>query len=183
MQGTMSENIAKVYPKDTDDSIAEYSFDITCTNCREANDSAVFINSFEKHEMQGSRGEASFTMKCKFCGNESSVNLSKYEEALWNPDNEEFEEASVLKPVLDLRKKNNIKHADKHSGLFLKLDCRGCDLTKFNPGNIQFIVELSSGSTIEAQFEDGEDEWYDYDEEASAEVSITDIKFDIIKGK
>lgn len=181
MQGTMSENIVKVFPRDTEDSVAEYSFDITCTNCREANDSAVFINSFETHEMSGSRGEASFTMKCKFCGNESSVNLSHYEEALWNPENENYDNGT-LKSLLDQRKKNGIKHADKNCALLLKLDCRGCELVKFNPGNIQFSVEMNSGSTIEAQFEDGEDEWYDYDDKDSTEVSITDLKFEIIKG-
>lgn len=178
MSGTLSENIVRVYPRDTEQSIAEYSFDITCTHCREAHGSPVFINAYEKHEMAGSRGEASFTMKCKFCGNEMSINLSHFEEALWNSEAESYDSG----PITTSRKKHGIKNVSGNAGLLWQLDCRGCDISKFNPQNITFVVELQQGK-MECIIEEGEDEWYDYDDNQGEEVSITEIKFDIIKGK
>ncbi|QLG73519.1 hypothetical protein HG535_0F00290 [Zygotorulaspora mrakii] len=176
----MSDNIRCVSIKDNANTMAEYIFDITCTNCRETNDSPVSINRYEKHEMPGSRGEASFVAKCKFCGKDISINIAQFELALLNSANADDE---LLGKIKDKRRKRSLKTVDLKSAVLLEIDSRGSDITHFYPGNISFIVELMSGKKMEFQFEDDENEWYDYDDKAEEEVSITEFKAQIIKGK
>lgn len=173
IQGDLSENIKKIYPKDSVESPAEYAFDLVCTSCREANESPIVINGFEKHEMPGSKGEASFLLKCKFCGKDCSVNLNYFEDALYN-------EPNINK---DKRKKSGLKSVSDASAAILQLDCRGCDLKQFYLDSIIFNVELSSGKVLECQFDKGENEWYDYDDDAGEEVTITDFCSEFVKGK
>lgn len=178
---TLSENIKCLYPKDVESDPAEYTFDITCTSCREVNDSKVSINRFEKHKMAGSRGEASFVMKCKFCKNDCSVTLTRTEESLYNLDEESNFE--LIERAKSQRKKQGLKKFDVEQAVLLSLDCRGCEVANLNPDNLVFIVELISGKKMECVFEDGENEWYDYDEDTAEEVSVVDMKFDVVEGK
>ncbi|CCK72053.1 uncharacterized protein KNAG_0I02680 [Huiozyma naganishii CBS 8797] len=169
----LSENIVKVSTKNSETDPAEFCFDLVCTSCREMHDSPVTINSFEKHDMSGSRGEASFTLKCKFCQNECSINLSPFEDALYAQPQENK----------DKRKKHGLGKVALNEAVILQLDCRGCDLKVFHFDNLIFLVELASGKIMECQFEQGEDEWYDYDDDANEEVSITEFKYQFVKGK
>ncbi|CCC70053.1 hypothetical protein NCAS_0D04720 [Naumovozyma castellii] len=178
---TFSENIKKIFPKDTEQDIAEYAFDLTCTNCREAHGSPVLINSFEKHEMPGSRGEASFLLKCKFCAKDLSINLTRCEDALYNPDNELNEE--YFGTLKDKRKKRGLKNIDTQKAAILEFDCRGCEITNFHQDSVTFLAELNSGKIMEFKFEKGENEWFDYDDDENEEVSVTEFYQEIVKGK
>ncbi|SCU77615.1 LANO_0A00826g1_1 [Lachancea nothofagi CBS 11611] len=180
ISATFSENISSLSVKDTDAELADYALEVVCTNCREKNDSRVTVNRLEKHEMSGSRGEASFVMKCKFCGSECSINLEKTEEKLYNLEIEENTEA--VQKVKVQRKKQGIKKVEASQAILLALDCRGCEVINLAYTNLIFEVQLTSGSTMEASFED-ENEWYDYDDKASEEASIVDLKFEVVKGK
>ncbi|CCF60327.1 hypothetical protein KAFR_0J02630 [Kazachstania africana CBS 2517] len=174
ISATLSENIKSVRVKDSVQEPAEYTFQISCNNCREVNPAPVLINSVEKHDMAGSKGEASFTMKCKFCSTECSVNLNHFEESLGA-------EPQISK---DKRKKSGLAKLSTDSAAILQLDCRGCELTKFYfDNNLTFVVELVSGNKLECQFDQGENEWYDYDDDAGEEVSITDFACEFFKGK
>ncbi|AET38248.1 uncharacterized protein Ecym_2527 [Eremothecium cymbalariae DBVPG len=177
----LSENIKCFYPTDNEQQPAEYTFQIVCTSCRETHDSPVRINRFEKHVMPGSRGEASFLMKCRFCNKECSINLERTEEDLYNVANES--NVDVIKRSIAARKKRGLKNFDSNSAVWLALDCRGCDVLSYIAADTKFSVELVSGKVMECVFDEGENEWYDYDDDAGEEVSITDLKLDIFKGK
>ncbi|CAL9727962.1 hypothetical protein MOUN0_B04412 [Monosporozyma unispora] len=173
IKADLSENITKISPRDLESEPAEFTFDLTCTSCREDHDAPVMINSFEKHEMPGSRGEASFLLKCKFCGKDCSINLEHFENALCS-------EPEISK---DKRKKHGLNKLGTDVAAILQLDCRGCDVKGFHLDNLKFDVQLSSGKIMECQFDQGEDEWYDYDEDSSEEVSITAFEYQFVKGK
>lgn len=174
IKGNLSSNIEKVTPHDLETESAEFTFDVVCTSCREAHDSPIMINSFERHEMPGSRGEASFLMKCKFCGKDCSINLEHFEDSLYN-------EPSINK---DKRKKHGLNKLNDNVAVILQLDCRGCDVTKFYfDNNLIFDVQLTSGKIMECQFDQDENEWYDYDEDSGEEVSITSFEYEFVKGK
>lgn len=176
----LSENIRSVNIRDTEKQPNEYTFQLVCTGCRETHDSPIRINRFERHRVHGSRGEASFMMKCKFCGKECTIILDRFEEMLYNSDderNKEFIEKAKIN-----RKKVGIKSIDNSTAIWLKVDCRGCEITKFEIADTELDVTLTSGKKIICAFDEGENEWYDYDDMTSEEVYITNVTFDIIKG-
>ncbi|QEU59239.1 hypothetical protein KDRO_B05050 [Kluyveromyces lactis] len=178
---TLSENIRRIFPKDTEQSPAEYTFKLVCTSCREEHDSPIRINRFESHEMPGSKGNASFVMKCKFCGNECSINLTRTKEDLYNLDEESNFE--LIEQSKKDRKKVGLRSVPVEKAVWLELDCRGCEVIKFEPADTIFVAELVSKKEMEFQFEDDENEWYDYDDDAGEEVSVVDMNFEIVKGK
>lgn len=175
----MSDNIKCIYPEDTENAIAQYMFDVQCTHCRETHSSPVTIDRFERHEMPGSRGEASFVMRCKFCGSDISINLSKFEDCLYNAS---CTEPDMISKTKELRKKHGLRDLSLDSAALLELDCRGCEVTAFHPGNLTFIAELTSGKSMSFQLED-DSEWYDYDDDSGEEVTVTELRGTIIKGK
>ncbi|GCE98070.1 hypothetical protein ZYGM_004755 [Zygosaccharomyces mellis] len=178
VDATLSENIRRIYPQDTELNPAEYSFDLVCTSCREKHDSKVVINRFEKTQLPGSRGEASFVMKCKFCGKEVSIDLNPFEDSMYNDSVEDNRE--IIDKAEGQRKKHNLRDIQGKSVL-LSLDCRGCEVLGFYPDNLTFLAELNSGKTMEFQLEDGE--LYDYDDDSGEEVTVTEFKSEFVQGK
>lgn len=178
IDATLSENIKRLSVQDTASDPAEYAFDLVCTSCREKHDSKVVINGFEKTPLPGSRGEASFVMKCKFCGKEVSIDLNQFEESLYNDSGEENKE--IIGKVEAQRKKHNLRGI-KGGCVLLSLDCRGCEVLGFYPDNLKFLAELYSGKTMEFQLEEGE--LYDYDDDSGEEVTVTEFKSEIVNGK
>lgn len=171
-----SENIESIQVQDTDDNVAEYTFDLECTNCHEMHDSKVLINTKESHEMPGSRGEASFILKCKFCSKDCSVNLEPYETFLYSSSSEEVNSK-------EKRKKHGLNKLGVDKAAILQLDCRGCEPKGFYWNNLTFLVKLNSGKIMECQFDQDENEWYDYDDDSSEEVNITEFQCEFVKGK
>ncbi|KAH3667072.1 hypothetical protein WICMUC_005419 [Wickerhamomyces mucosus] len=150
------EGLTDLSPKDTQENPFEYTFLIECTQCREQHDKEITINRFEKHEISGSRGEANFVFKCKNCRKESTISIE--------------------------RTKNVYTIEDSGKSVdFLSIEARGLDIVKFLPENGFFI---SKGAESITKFDDidlSEGEFYDYDDNAGAEVSITDISWDIVR--
>ncbi|KAK6457233.1 uncharacterized protein RJT20DRAFT_127413 [Scheffersomyces xylosifermentans] len=144
--------VTDVEPVDTPESPYEYTFTIQCTKCRTTHDKSVNINRFESHEISGSRGEASFVFRCKECKAEHSAAITRTAQKLTAEDK---------KPVP-----------------ILEIDARGLDFESFIPEGKFQAVGLESGTKFEeVDLEDNE--WYDYDDKAGAEVSITDVTWEI----
>ncbi len=133
----------------------EFLFKIQCTACRETHSKAVGINLYEKHEIQGSRGEASFVFKCGFCSKRSNIeiNLPKHYRG----------------------------YTSDHSGQripMLDIEPRGIEVTAFIPEGRFKCAGVDSGSKF-SEVDLSEDEWYDYDDNAATEVSVTDVFWSI----
>jgi len=150
-------NVTDLKPKDSLNEPFEYTFKIKCTKCHEIHDKPITINLYEKHEIEGSRGEASFISSCSFCKYKSNitVNLPKhYSGYSYEENNKEVK--------------------------FLELDLRGgVEIVEFLPVGPFVCKGLESNTLFEEVLLD-EGEWYDYDDEAGEETSITEIKW-IIK--
>lgn len=57
---------------------------------------------------------------------------------------------------------------------FIALDCRGLEVTKFHFRG-RWIVETAEGTKFEADLEEGEERWDDYDEKTEEPVSISEF--------
>lgn len=64
----------------------------------------------------------------------------------------------------------------------LKMDTRGVDVVEFVPDG-KFVCKGAESSTKFQEVDLSENEWYDYDDNAGDEVSITDIEWSIKKIK
>jgi hypothetical protein len=149
------EGLTQLKPDDRPESPFEYTFKIECTSCHEIHPKEVSINHYEQHELPNSRGEANFIFKCKTCGRDSSVQI---------------------KPT---GKTYDIEDAGKNVA-FLEIESRGLELKEFIPLGI-FVAK---GADTTTKFNDvllDEGEFYDYDDNAGAEVSITEVKWDIVR--
>ncbi|KAJ4306984.1 hypothetical protein N0V88_000358 [Collariella sp. IMI 366227] len=149
------EGVTNLRPKDTQDSQFFYTFKVQCTSCRETHPKPVTVNRFENNEMSGSRGEANFVWKCKNCKRESSASIN----AAPTP----YEHCEPPK-------------AQK----ILFFDCRGLEFTEFIPEG-EFLVDGLESNTKFDAVELTEGEWFDYDEKAGEEVSIKDLKWEVVR--
>ncbi|QSZ36332.1 hypothetical protein DSL72_007458 [Monilinia vaccinii-corymbosi] len=67
--------VNELIPDDSAEKNFWYTFKIQCVSCRETHPNFININRFEANDMSGSRGEANFVWKCKFCKKESSASV------------------------------------------------------------------------------------------------------------
>jgi hypothetical protein len=133
----------------------EFTFKIQCNSCREVHGNEVNINQYEQHSIQGSRGEANFVFRCKNCKRESSAS------------------------VQTSKKRYMVEDSGKDVTM-LTIDPRGIDFVEFIPVGL-FSCRGPQSNTPFNDVELDEGEWYDYDEKAGDEVSITDVKWSIKK--
>ncbi|KAK0385921.1 hypothetical protein NLU13_7096 [Sarocladium strictum] len=145
--------VTNLRPDDTQDNPFWYMFVVQCTSCRETHANPVGVNRFETNEMSGSRGEANFVWKCKNCKRESSATIKDA------PKSYEQSEPAKSRPILEF-------------------DCRGLEFTDFKPEGEWLAEGIDSGSKFTA-IDLSEGEWFDYDEKANEEVSITELKWTI----
>lgn len=148
-------NVTDLQPLDDQSNPYEYIFKVTCTSCHETHPKAVSINRFESYDIGDSKGKANFVFRCRMCKKESSANIdrtvAKYT----------VEDDSKLVPIL-------------------QIDARGLDLSDFVAEGRFECKGLNSGTTFnEVDLSDGE--WYDYDDKVSEEVSVTEIKWEILR--
>ncbi|KAJ1732130.1 hypothetical protein LPJ61_002194 [Coemansia biformis] len=148
-------NVTALVP-DEEETAYNWHFKMRCGSCNETTANFVTINSVEGNQISGSRGDANLVMRCKFCKREASASI-------------------VGKPV---------EYTDADSGKFvriLSLECRGLEPVEFEPrdgwtargadSKTRFAIDLTEG------------EWYDYDEEAGLEVSVTEIEHRFERGR
>ncbi|CDO54053.1 hypothetical protein DV113_004039 [Geotrichum candidum] len=133
-----------------------YTFKIACTVCREVHPKEITINLYETNEIPGSKGEANFVFKCGSCGKRSSVNASKPKTSVYT-----LEDSGKSVRLLDI-------------------DSRGIDFVSFIPDG-KFKCQGAESNTKFDEVDLEDNEWYDYDEKAGDEVSITNVQWEITK--
>ncbi|KAK9462272.1 uncharacterized protein V1516DRAFT_674184 [Lipomyces oligophaga] len=131
-----------------------YSFEIQCTSCREKHDKYVEVTAWETHEISGSRGEANFVWKCKMCRREGSASFVRQK-----PNSYDEEDSGKWKPIVEF-------------------EVRGLEFTAFKVEG-PWRCKSAVNNTVFDELDLQEDEWFDYDEKASTEVSITEIAWDL----
>ncbi|KAI1927505.1 hypothetical protein LOZ53_006072 [Ophidiomyces ophidiicola] len=138
-------------PTDSEDAPYHYTFKVLCTSCREEHPKMVSFHRWEKHTLSGSRGEANFVWKCGFCNRENSASFTTAPTA--------YTESQTQQSIVHI-------------------DCRGLELTDFQPdGEWQAKGAESNTKFANIDLQDGE--WYDYDEKAGEEVSITGLNWEV----
>ncbi|KAK4228443.1 hypothetical protein QBC38DRAFT_474825 [Podospora fimiseda] len=152
------EGVTNLRPSDTEQSPFWYTFKVQCTSCRETHPKPVAVSRFEQNEISGSRGEANFVWKCKNCKRESTASI------LAAPTSFEVSESS------------NSNKPQK----ILTFDCRGLEFVEFIAEG-EWLAEGVESGTKFTGIELGEGEWFDYDEKAGEEVSIKELKWDIVR--
>ncbi|AWU76822.1 hypothetical protein CAS74_000758 [Pichia kudriavzevii] len=146
-------NVTSLKPKDSLKEPFEYEFKIQCTKCRETHDKTVTVNLYEKHEIDGSRGEASYVGACSFCKAKSNINIA------------------LPKGYEGYNSENSGQEVK-----MLEIDSRGYEIVEF-VANGPFVCKGNESTT---EFQDvllDEGEWYDYDDQAGEETSITEVKW------
>lgn len=147
-------NVTGLEPTNSPQDPFEFQFTVTCTKCREQHHKPVSINTYEQYEITGSRGEASFVYRCRECKNEHSASIKLTGNQLVD-DNDKWV------PILEI-------------------DARGVDFNEFiAEGKFACVGKESGTKFSEVDLSDGE--WYDYDEKAGEEVSITDVQWSIAR--
>lgn len=132
-----------------------YSFQVQCSSCRETHPNHVQVSRHERSDMSGSRGDANFVWKCRNCGRESSANLDG--------------------PVTPYTAQQSGKKAS-----IITFETRGCEFVGFRADG-EWVCHGTEGKK-KTPFEGvdlSEGEWYDYDDSAGAEVSITEIEWSV----
>jgi hypothetical protein len=64
------------------------------------------------------------------------------------------------------------------SSVIIELDCRGLEFVEFNPQG-EWVAKGEDSGTSFIGIELQEGDWYDFDEKAGREVSITELKWEI----
>lgn len=149
-------------PHDIESQPFFYTFTIQCSSCREEHSNPVSINRFEKHEIPGSRGEANLVWRCRNCKRQASAQIV------------EDKAGSLAETNTDARRGLEI----------IKIDCRGMTLLDFKADESGEWTAKGAESTSEfkiAAADLAEGEWFDYDEKAGEEVSVKEVKFEIVK--
>jgi hypothetical protein len=170
------ENVTDFHIQSPDDFI--YYLKLDCTKCHTQSDKYHDITLSESSSIAGSRGEANFIMKCKFCSNEGNLNIES------------------IKPPVNYTSDDSDNHVFKTIVVF---DCRGIEPVDWQPGEkkIFFLMYISiqflgdgwtcqgvESSTKFSQIDLSENkEWMDYDEKAKQAVAINELEFKFLKVK
>ena len=127
--------------------------------CNEEHEGGIFFNLVDKEAIPGSRGEANFILKCKFCDRVGNVEY------------------------ID----NSIKVYDKNEQFqtIASFECRNLELIKFeSSANWKATGTEGDGET---EFDDidlaNEPDWAGFDEDGDCAVGIYDFKSQIVTGK
>ena len=163
--------VTDLRPADTEDAPFFYMFKVQCTSCREVHPNYVTVNRFEMNEQSGSKGEANFVWKCKNCKvvlPYSSLLIPHCLHMRQREHSANIKAAPASYPQSDPPKKINI----------LEFDCRGLEFVEFKAEGEFLATGIESGTKFSGiELPDGE--WYDYDEKAGEEVSITNVEWEI----
>ncbi|KAJ2758968.1 hypothetical protein IWQ56_005863 [Coemansia nantahalensis] len=148
-------NVTGLVP-DESETAYDWHLKTRCSGCNEVTANFVTVNDVETSKISGSRGDANLVMRCKFCKREASVGI-------------------VGKPAA---------YTAEHSGKFatvVSFECRGLEPVEFEPRDGWAAQGAESKTRFAVDLTEGE--WYDYDEGASLEVSITEIEHRFERGK
>ncbi|KAJ5279217.1 hypothetical protein N7478_004589 [Penicillium angulare] len=147
------EGVTALRPIDTEENPYYFTFKVQCSSCRETHPNWVSFNRFEQNEIPGSRGEANFVWKCRLCTKTHSASI-------------------ITAP------KEYDAQAKKAEQKIIEMDCRGLEFIDFKADG-EWEAKGTESSTPFTAIDLLEDEWYDYDEKSSEEVSIKEITWKI----
>ncbi|KAJ2723793.1 hypothetical protein GGI07_002412 [Coemansia sp. Benny D115] len=143
-------NVTDLVPADAEHN---WFFKIQCNSCNEIGENAVSISASDNAQISGSRGEANLVMRCKFCKREGSASIVSGPQPYTQDDS--MQEKKIL-----------------------VLECRGIEPVQFEPRDGWVAKGAESSTRFEVDL--SENEWYEYDEEAAVDVSITEMSFSIV---
>ena len=67
----------------------DWHFYTMCTNCNERAENPIYFNLVELQDVEGSRGQANYVAKCKFCGHKGTIEYCKNSRGFYT-DSENF---------------------------------------------------------------------------------------------
>jgi hypothetical protein len=135
---------------------------LDCTKCHTQSEKYHDITLQESSSIFGSRGEANFLMKCKFCSQEGNLNIEP------------------IKPPVNYTSDDSDNHVFKTIVVF---DCRGIEPVDWQPGDGWTCQGVESNTKF-SQIDLSENkEWMDYDEKTKQAVAINELEFKFLKVK
>ncbi|KAF5398044.1 hypothetical protein PHET_08601 [Paragonimus heterotremus] len=129
---------------------------VRCSNCGQESPDMVYICPGERVALKDSRGDASLTIRCKFCNRVSSVDLLSETQAAYTA-----EDSGQFKTIV-------------------VFECRGLELLKFSPR----VGWTARGVTSDTLFSDvslTDNNWCDYDDSGQCEVNIFNVESRFVK--
>lgn len=127
---------------------------LKCESCGEETPDFIYFTLDDQHPLTGGRGHASLVLKCKLCKRENSIDVIKESLAAYDADDsEKFKTVAMF-------------------------DCRGVAPTDFSPRIGWTVTGTESNTPFSIDLKDKE--WYDYDEKAGEQVSITEVSFQFV---
>ncbi|SCV72382.1 BQ2448_3919 [Microbotryum intermedium] len=150
-------------------------FRVQCGSCREEHPNWIGIDATESREISGSRGEANFVWRCTMCKREHTI--SKFPSTFRRSD---IRQAGDFDPSFNRSKAfYTLDQSESQKfGTIAVLECRGCEIIKFDPKGIWHCKGVESGTLFD-EVElglDNPDGWNDYDEKASEPVGVSEFE-------
>ena len=147
------ENLNNLHLTEGDD----WHFETQCTRCNEKEENVIYFNLVEKEKIEGSKGEANYIAKCKFCEMKGNIEYCNNSLRQYSK-NEQWQTIAIF-------------------------ECRNIEITRFVPGN-QMKAE-GTGGDGDSFFDDidlsTEPDWAGYDESADCAVGVYDFKSQVIR--
>ena len=86
------ENVHCFYLEDSDD----WYFRTQCTKCKEESPDPIYFNLVQKMAVEGSRGEANYIAKCKFCDQRGYIEYCKNTLKEYTDNSENFQKVATF---------------------------------------------------------------------------------------
>ncbi|GAA6057161.1 hypothetical protein NBRC10513_000747 [Rhodotorula toruloides] len=102
-------------------------FKVRCSGCREEHPNWMGIDATETRDISGSRGEANLVWRCQLCKKESNVSFD-----------DSFKRSSASYTAEDSE--------EQRFATLAVLECRGCELTEFDPKGVWSAKGAESGT-------------------------------------
>ncbi len=141
-----------------DPSTRSWGLILRCTVCQEVTPNFVEIDPKEEQESNG--GTANLYLKCKGCKKDMSVNILK-------ASAKELEEQVVL---------------DGKAAPVVVFDCRGCEPESVSPSGKWIAENEEHGKSWKIVWEEGGEEFAEYEEELGGLATISKIEMTIRRG-
>ena len=167
-------SVTSLVPLDTEASPFHYTLQLQCTSCRETHPNPVTVTRFSEYEAPGAKmsttSPPNLVFKCRNCTRTHTLTISSPPTPYKHPEDE-------------TAPKNKANKTAEKTQPILVMDCRGIEVVGFSPEGTWTAQGLESGTKFEeVALEDakgGKWEWFDYDEKAGEEVSVTNAVFEI----
>lgn len=139
----------------------DWYFTTKCTHCNETSDQKIYFKLIEIQDIPGSKGQANYIAKCKFCERVSNVEYLQNSLAVYTNENNQFQTIASF-------------------------ECRGLELVNFYPGNSFAAIGKESGTEFGHPYSkepiefDGPD-WAGFDEDANESVGIYEFRSQFVR--